>query len=38
MYFAEILSAHDSLVEPWENTGFGAIGIVEDGVVVRDII
>ncbi len=36
-YFAKLLNAFDNIVSRWENTKFGAYGVVRDGVVVKDL-
>lgn len=38
VYFANLLNAHDNLPERWQKTAFCAYGIVENGIVVRDIV
>ncbi len=38
LYFADILKVTVNLPERWEKTGFCAYGIVEDGVVTKDIV
>ena len=38
MYFADILNRHPDLFERWQKTGFCAYGVIDDGVVTRDII
>ena len=38
IYFADLLNAYDKLSERWAKTAFCAFGIVEDGVVIKDII
>lgn len=38
LYFAHILNVRNRIVDRWEQTPFGAIGIIEDGVVIKDII
>jgi len=38
LYFANILNANKSLPERWSKTGFCAYGIMEDGMILKDII
>lgn len=38
VYFAHILQKWDHIVNRWEQTAFGAIGVIEDGVVLKDIV
>ena len=39
LYFAKLLGvSSEDLCERWTRTGFGVYGIVEDGVVVKDIV
>ena len=38
IYFADLLNVNDKLSERWAKTAFCAYGIVENGVVIKDII
>lgn len=38
IYFADLLNVHDNLSDRWSKTAFGAVGVVENGVVVQDIV
>ncbi|MEI6528576.1 MAG: histidine phosphatase family protein [bacterium] len=38
IYFADLLNAYDKLSERWAKTTFCAFGIVEDGIMVKDIV
>ncbi len=38
LYFAEMKNELDNLMERWKNLEFGAIGIIKNGEVVRDIV
>jgi broad specificity phosphatase PhoE len=37
-YFAELLHAREQIADRWTSTAFCAVGVVEDGVVTKDII
>ena len=38
IYFADLLNVFDELFERWQKTSFSAYGVVENGVVVKDIV
>lgn len=38
IYFADLLNVYDKLPERWQKTAFCAYGVVENGVVTKDII
>ena len=38
IYFADLLNAYDKLSERWAKTAFCAFGVVENGIVVKDIV
>jgi len=38
IYFADLLCAHNKLPERWRKTAFCAYGVVENGIVAKDII
>ena len=38
IYFADLLNTYDKLPERWRKTAFCAYGVVENGIVVKDIV
>ena len=38
IYFADLLNTYDKLPERWQKTAFCAYGVVENGIVAKDII
>jgi len=38
IYFADLLGVQAKLAERWSKTDFCALGVVEDGVVIKDIV